>query len=847
MKILVLSHMYPRPDREHYGVFVHEPARELAARGHSVRVVAPVPRTPPGLAALHPAWRRLARLPARRELDGIPVAHPRYLLLPRRLGFAAAAGRMARAVLALPDLADVDLIHAHAGLPDGAAARRVAARLGVSYLVTSHGSDVLRAALWSRAAHGELHDAFRGAARVLMVSRAALARAEARALPVDRAEVLWNGYRDDLFLAPARGDDGGPPCGGAPTGESAPDAAGRVPRLICVANLVPSKNVDALLDALGRLREAGLSLPLRVVGTGPEAPALARQAAALALDVTWTPRLDRPALAAALREADVFVLPARGESFGIAYLEAMASGLPVVAPAGEGIGDLVADGAQGLLTDPGAPGSLDRALRRLAEDGDLRRRLGAAARERARGLGWTRHAERLEAVYETALAESRGGAAGAGGAGASEPAVAARGAVLHLLYNSEPDRNGYAMRSRYILRAQRALGRAVQAATSPFQQERWSPGPRETREGILYHRLALRVVDRRRGRLGWRRFGVFVSKALADRLLAPQLARVLRAERPAILHAHSPAFVLFLARRAARRAGQAALPLVYEARGLTEETEALVGNTRAGGILYGIKRRLEERAMGAADAVVTISEGMRADFARRGVPAGKIHVVPNGVDCEAIQPPARDAALAAALGLAEGRTLGYIGSLGRLEGLPWLVERLAELPDDWRLVIVGDGQDRPVLLARAGALGLTGRVTAPGSVPHAAVGRWYGIIDYFVLPRPSLRVTELVTPLKPLEAMAAERVVLASDVGGHREIIDDGANGLLFRRGDPRAFVARVTELAAQPARRRELGAAARRWARAERDWTRLAERYEAVYADAAASAARRGGKGATR
>jgi len=397
VKVLVLSRMYPQPGREHYGVFVHEPLRLLAARGHAVRVIAPVPRTPPGLATLHPAWRRLARLPSRRELDGIPVDHPRYLLLPRALDLAGAARRMARAVLALPDLDGFDLLHAHFGLPDGAAARRVAERLGIPYLVTSHGSDVLRLANRSPSAARAIHGGFAGAARVIMVSEAARRRAEALNLPVARATVLWNGYDASRFLATA------PP----------PAAAGPL-RVVCVANLVPSKRVDVLLAAAAAARERGADLRLHVIGSGSEADALARLAAASDLPVEWTAGLDRDALAAALRRAAVFALPAEGESFGIVYLEAMASGLATLAVAGEGIADVIADGEDGLLLPAGDVAAWSDALVRLARDPALRARLGEGGIRRARGLGWEGHVEALADIYAEVLAERHGRPSAAG-------------------------------------------------------------------------------------------------------------------------------------------------------------------------------------------------------------------------------------------------------------------------------------------------------------------------------------------------------------------------------------------------------------------------------------------------
>ena len=390
MKITVLSHMYPRPGREHYGLFVHEAVLALVRRGHEIRVVAPLPQTPPGLSFLKAKWRALAALPAERELDGIRISHPRYLLLPRRIGFAGAAARMAGAVLDA-GLPPCDLLHAHAALPDGAAARRIAAASGLPLVITSHGSDVLRMPDWSPGCHREIHGAISAAAAVVYPSARAMLRAQERGLPVARGRVIWNGFDADRFLAVS-----------PPGRESGPL------RIISVANLVASKRIDLLLHAVAELAGSGVAARLRVVGGGEQSGSLRELAARLRLEVDWTPALSRDALAAALRESDVFALPAEGESFGIVYLEAMASGLAVVATAGEGIADVIEHERNGLLLPPGDASCLAGALAALARDPGRRRELGAAAIAGAGELGWPRHAVQMEALYlELMSGESR--------------------------------------------------------------------------------------------------------------------------------------------------------------------------------------------------------------------------------------------------------------------------------------------------------------------------------------------------------------------------------------------------------------------------------------------------------
>ncbi len=391
MKILILSHMYPRPGNEHYGVFVHESALALRERGHEILVVAPVPRTPPGLAWARPGWARLAALPERRELDGITLLHPRYLLLPRRIAFAGAAARMARSVLALDLPRDFDLLHAHAGVPDGGAARRIAAAMDLPYLVTSHGSDVLRMSHWSSSVHAELAAAFEKAAAVLFPSEKARQRAADRELRTRRGEVLWNGFDAERFLQ-----------------EAPPAATDAPPRLITVANLVPSKRIDLLLHALARARRDGAELSLSVVGDGPERRRLGKLAEELKLTVDWFPALRREELAEMLCRSHIFALIAEGESFGIVYVEAMACGLAVIGTAGEGIADLIRDGENGFLVEAGDTDALAERLLRLSREPRLRWDLGSSAIADMAELDWSVHAERLESIYGDTLREVKG-------------------------------------------------------------------------------------------------------------------------------------------------------------------------------------------------------------------------------------------------------------------------------------------------------------------------------------------------------------------------------------------------------------------------------------------------------
>jgi PEP-CTERM/exosortase A-associated glycosyltransferase len=283
--------------------------------------------------------------------------------------------------------------------------------------------------------------------------------------------------------------------------------------------------------------------------------------------------------------------------------------------------------------------------------------------------------------------------------------------------------------------------------------------------------------------------------------------------------------------RAARRHG---LPLVYEIRAFWEDAAVGNGTGRAGSVKYRMTRRLENRVVAGADAVMTICHGLRDDLIERGFPGGKIGIMPNGVDLNLFgEPLPRDAQLARELELADGPVIGFIGSFYDYEGLDDLIDAMPALlgaQPHARLLLVGGGPVEQALRARAEASPAKEAIRFVGRVPHAEVDRYYSLCDVMAYPRKASRLTELVTPLKPLEAMAQGKLVAASSVGGHRELITDALTGTLFAPDDPADCAA---SLAALIARRDEWPAmrdAARAHVASRHDWARNVCRYRDIY-----------------
>ena len=218
----------------------------------------------------------------------------------------------------------------------------------------------------------------------------------------------------------------------------------------------------------------------------------------------------------------------------------------------------------------------------------------------------------------------------------------------------------------------------------------------------------------------------------------------------------------------------------------------------------------------------------------RGIGVDKMTVIPNAVDINSFKPGGLpDEALKAQLGLQGCRVVGFIGSFYAYEGLDVLLDAmptlLAQHPD-LRVLLVGGGPQEAALKAQCLRLGLSHKVIFAGRVPHEQVAHYYKLIDVLAYPRRAMRLTDLVTPLKPLEAMAQGRVLVASDVGGHQELIRHGHTGLLFKAGSADALAGTVLDLLAQPERWPALREAARRYVETERHWAGSVAGYQNVY-----------------
>lgn len=400
--------------------------------------------------------------------------------------------------------------------------------------------------------------------------------------------------------------------------------------------------------------------------------------------------------------------------------------------------------------------------------------------------------------------------------------------ILHILDHSLPLHSGYTFRTDAILREQRRMGWETFHLTSPkhtvasaleeeveqlhFYRTLWQPGA-----------LTRLPVAREIGLMG---------------ATARRLAEVAHAVKPDLLHAHSPVLNALPAIWVGRRLR---IPVVYEVRAFWEDAAVDHGTSREWGPRYRLIRALETFALRRSDCVTTICEGLKLDIVARGVPEDRVTIIPNAVDPSIFEfGVVPELPLKAKLGLAGKTIVGFIGSFYAYEGLDLLLTalpRILERQPEVRILLVGGGPAEKALRVLTETLGIQAMVVFAGQVPHQEVQRYYSIVDILAYPRHSMRLTELVTPLKPLEAMAQGRLLVASDVGGHRELIRDGETGILFRADDPAALADAIVRLLGQRDRWPQLREQGRRFVESERNWADSVARYRPVFASLTAVA----------
>lgn len=410
--------------------------------------------------------------------------------------------------------------------------------------------------------------------------------------------------------------------------------------------------------------------------------------------------------------------------------------------------------------------------------------------------------------------------------------------VLHVLdYSLRSRQAGYTIRSKYIFDTQNKIGLEPIVATrfkdthlidSKFLVEE------EYLDGVLYlNDMTQAAQDLHFQSLDVRqiRNSAALHREGLQRLFQNHISRVVEIHRPEVIHVASPAQNALISADVGHKYN---LPVIYEVRGLWHETGVVTGTLDTSSKEYQYRHFLFVEAMKRADLIITLAETMKEEFVREGIPEDKIFIVPNGVDVSKFKPRPYPTHLAERLGFGSGHvTIGHIGSIRKLEGLRWLLKAgkiLLSRHPHIKILIVGGGDEVQPLQRLATELGLDSVVHFTGQVPHEDVFDYYALIDIFVIPRVRSRVTELVTPIKPYEAMAMGKAVIVSDVAALREIIDDGTTGSICNADDPEDLAQKCAALIENTQLRAKIGHRARRWISQHRDWQQVVANYEPIY-----------------
>ncbi|MCP2504167.1 MAG: glycosyltransferase family 4 protein [Candidatus Poseidoniaceae archaeon] len=456
--------------------------------------------------------------------------------------------------------------------------------------------------------------------------------------------------------------------------------------------------------------------------------------------------------------------------------------------------------------------------------------------------------------------------------------------VLHVLANSSPDVNGYAVRTQMLLQYQNELeGMDNLGLTSPWYPDRETMVEEHSSNGIRYRRtlhpsrkkndkishklvrfftrkpvklensstmnsagkkiFPLRVFDffyygffkigravRHFFRIGWK----VVEEKILIKYFMKRIIQVAQEENVDVIHAHTPYRVGLPAMKAARKLG---LPFVYEMRGMWEETAVANGRWMRNGPAYRRFQRYETKVLRQADQVICISETLKKEAISRGVDANKISIVTNAVERKIIEfdnePPLYQTAVEQLSLNEDSCVVGYIGSLREMEGVDLTAKAVAKLRErghDVRFFVLTGESGQSELQQLCEILGIESSTVILGPVPHEEVAKFYSLIDIFVVSRPNTRVTQLVTPLKPFEAMAMGRTVVASKLAALEEIIQHEKTGLLYQPDDLEDLTHSIERCIENPSLREQLGTNASEWVLENRTWDVVVKKTREVY-----------------
>lgn len=401
--------------------------------------------------------------------------------------------------------------------------------------------------------------------------------------------------------------------------------------------------------------------------------------------------------------------------------------------------------------------------------------------------------------------------------------------ICYILHNSFPySSGGYATRAHGLACGLKNKGYDVHIITRPgypmdcdfdkYQVE--SILKNEYIDGINYHRLYSPIKK-----------GMNIKQYFLQ--AAEEFEKIFLELSPSHILAASNYQNAIPALIAAKRLG---IPFSYEVRGFWEVTRASREKEYECSFDYSLYATMETLTALYSDNVFTLTKQMQEELRNRGCKEKEITILPNSCDISLFKILEKDIELEKKLHIPRNiPIIGYIGTFVHYEGLDDLAQacvRLKERNIEFRLLLVGsedvttgkNGKILDQIINIFSSADILDWLIAPGRVSHDQVSSYYSLIDIAPFPRKSLKVTEMVSPMKPLEAMAMGKAIVASSVGALSDMIIDGETGLIFKKGDIDDFADKLQVLIKDENTRKELGRSARYWVEKNRTWRKTSE-----------------------
>jgi PEP-CTERM/exosortase A-associated glycosyltransferase len=391
--------------------------------------------------------------------------------------------------------------------------------------------------------------------------------------------------------------------------------------------------------------------------------------------------------------------------------------------------------------------------------------------------------------------------------------------IVQIFDQTYPLVSGYSMRSHYITNSLHKLGVPLSVFSSPIFAYKQN---NELIQGVEHIRCVIKGYEK------IRRFPIY-REAMIVQNIASTLQTHWRKDFQ-VISAHSSVLNGLAALKAVERHK---VPLIYEIRALWEDAAVDQGKTKQGSLRYNLTRKIETDVIKKADQVTVICQGLKDDIVARGISADKITIIENGVDVANFSPQLPDLDIIKRYNLKGYKVFGFVGTFFEFEGLDLLIKAAKEIIHkrrDVKFLFVGGGLEEAKLKKMVDEAELNHHVIFSGRVKHDDVQKFYSVIDVCVYPRISLRITELVTPLKPLEAMALQKLVIGSDVGGIKELVKDGYNGLLFKAGNVNDLAEKCIYALDHSAQMERIAREGRNYVTRERDWVTICEKYFGIF-----------------